>query len=106
MEKTSSGFHTITIVKKLTKKEASKLIADFQSYSTTNNIKFEQIHKSQSNDSSDEFIKWLQLSFSKYYIGYYPEGKGIRWLLTQLSHLKNSFEALLFLRSSYFQYRH
>ena len=81
MEKTSSGFHTITIVKKLTKKEASKLIADFQSYSTTNNIKFEQIHKSQSNDSSDEFIKWLQLSFSKYYIGYYPEGKGIRWLL-------------------------
>lgn len=28
-----------------------------------------------------------------------------KYLITQLSHLKNSFESLLLLRSSYFQYR-
>ncbi len=81
MENTSQGFHTITIVKKLTKKEASKLIADFQSYSATNDIKFVPIHELKSTDKSDEFIKWLHSSFSKYYIGYYPESKGILWLL-------------------------
>ncbi|WP_371375529.1 hypothetical protein [Sporomusa aerivorans] len=81
MENTSQGFHTITIVKKLTKKEASKLIADFQSYSATNDIKFVPIHELKSTDNSDEFIKWLHSSFSKYYIGYYPESKGILWLL-------------------------
>lgn len=81
MENTSQGFHTVTIVKKLTKKEASKLITDFQSYSATNDIKFVPIHKLKSTDNSDEFIKWLHSSFSEYYIGYYPKSKGILWLL-------------------------
>ena len=81
MKKTSRGFHTVTIVKTLTKKEASKLIADFQSYSATNDIQFVPIYKLKSTDNSDEFIKWLHSSFSKYYIGYYPENKGILWLL-------------------------
>lgn len=82
MESTSRGFHTVTIVKKLTKKEASKLITDFQSYSETNDIKFFQIRKLKSNDDSDKFIKWLHSAHSEYYIAHYlTQNKGILWLL-------------------------
>ena len=81
MKNTSRGFHTVTIVKKLTKREALKLIDDFQSYSATNDIKFFQIRKFKSVDSSDEFIKWLNSAFPDYYIAHYPTSKGILWLL-------------------------
>jgi len=82
MENTSRGFHTVTIVKKLTKKEALELIADFQSYAETNDIKFFQIRKTKSPDDSDEFTKWLHSAFPEYYIAHYlPKSKGILWLL-------------------------
>ncbi len=82
MENTSRGFHTVTIVKTLTKKEALKLITDFQSYAETNDIKFFRIRDIKSTDNSDEFIKWLRSAFPDYYIAYYlPQSKGLLWLL-------------------------
>lgn len=81
MEKTSRGFHTVTIVKKLTKKEALKLIEDFESYAETKEIKFFQIRKLKSSGHLDEFTKWLYSTFPDYYIAHYPENKGILWLL-------------------------
>ena len=81
MANTSRGFHTMTIVKKLTKKEAKKLIAEFQCYAETNDIQFFSIRDLKLNDDSNEFIKWLYSSVSEYYVGYYPQYKGILWLL-------------------------
>ncbi len=81
MEKTSIGFHTVTIVKTLTKKEALKLIEDFERYAETNDIKFFQIRKLKSLGHLDEFTKWLYSTFPDYYIAHYPEYKGILWLL-------------------------
>ncbi len=81
MKKTSRGFHTVTIVKTLTKKEALKLIEDFESYAETKDIKFFQIRKLKSSGHSDEFTKWLYSTFPDYYIAHYPESKGILWLL-------------------------
>ena len=81
MEKTSRGFHTVTIVKTLTKKEALKLIEDFKYYAGTNNIKFFQIRKLKASGHVDEFTKWLYSTFPDYYIAHYPEYKGILWLL-------------------------
>ena len=81
MKNTSRGFHTMTIAKKLTKKEAKKLIAEFQSYAEINEFNFFQIRELKSDDASNEFIKWLYSSASEYYIGCYPQYKGILWLL-------------------------
>ncbi len=81
MEKTSRGFHTVTIVKTLTKKEALKLIEDFESYAEKKEIKFFQIRKLKSSGHLDEFTKWLYSTFPDYYIAHYPENKGILWLL-------------------------
>ncbi len=81
MKKTSMGFHTVTIVKTLTKKEALKLIEDFESYAETNDIKFFQIRKLKYSGHLNEFTKWLYSTFPDYYIAHYPENKGILWLL-------------------------
>lgn len=81
MENTSRGFHTVTIVRKLTKKEALKLIDDFESYAETKDINFFQIRKPKSSGHSDEFTKWLHSTFPDYYIAHYPKRKGILWLL-------------------------
>lgn len=81
MGNTSRGFHTVTIVRKLTKREALKLINDFESYAETKDINFFKIRKLKSSAHSDEFIKWLYSSFPDYYVAHYTKSKGILWLL-------------------------
>lgn len=83
MENTSLGFHTISIVKKLTQKEAKELLNDFYIYKEkTNEIRIFPICKAKVTDNSDEFIKWLYSSSPQYYKVYYPnQSKGILWLL-------------------------
>jgi len=80
---TSLGFHTFTISKKLTTKEAEMLINDFKSYmEKTGEIAVFPIRKVRAPDDADGFTRWLYANFSQYYVLHYTkQNKGIIWLL-------------------------
>lgn len=81
MENTSRGFHTITIIKKLTKEEAKILWQDFWIYSEKSaEVKMFPLKNNKIPDTADEFIKKLYSSSARYYVIHY-KGKGILWLL-------------------------
>ena len=83
MNKTSLGFHTVTIVKKLTREEAKQLYRDFKNYKDrTGEIDFFPLRKNIKSDTIDEFIKWLYSGSSRYIIVHYPfRNIGIHWVL-------------------------
>jgi len=83
MNITSKGFHTFTIVLRLTIKEAERLIRDFYNYiKQSDEIEFFPINANKGMEGSDEFSKWLYSSSSRYFVARYTnQGKGILWLL-------------------------
>jgi len=83
MKHSSLGYHTFSIVKKLTVEEAWTLYRDFKKYENeTGNIRVRPSKKFKVNPNADDFTKRLNSSMPIYHIIEYPgEYKGLRWEL-------------------------
>ena len=79
MLKSSLGFHTFTITKSITLKEAQTLYTDFYKYKSVNIIP-EKVPAAP--EGADDFTKSIYDRPPRYYTIVYPnKGKGIKWRL-------------------------
>jgi hypothetical protein len=85
MDKTSQGFHTFTVVMRLTVKEMRELIKDFmRCMNVTGLIKFFPLdfNRGKVPDDADEFTQKLYSSSTRYFVAHYTDrSRGIIWLL-------------------------